>query len=311
MRTAYATAPAPSYVALGRSGELAARAERLLGLYRACHLCPRECRTNRLNGGRGVCRSGSLATVVSARPQFGSERMLTGRGGSGAIQFGGCNLRCVYCENWELASGGREVSDAQLGRMMWTLQQRGCSNINLTTPTHCIPNIVAALPHAIRLGLHVPLVYNCGGYEPLDALRLLDGIIDVYLPDFKYADPEISRKYSPGAKDYPEVAFAAIEEMYRQVGDLATDRNGIAVRGLLIRHLVLPNNLAGTDKFVQFVANRLSRDTWVNIMAQYHPAHRAHEFPELARPATAAEYAQAVSWARDAGLTRLITDTVV
>jgi putative pyruvate formate lyase activating enzyme len=189
--------------------------------------------------------------------------------------------------------------------MMLHLQSIGCHNINLVTPTHVLPNIIGGLRIAIRDGLRVPLVYNCGGYESVEIIRLLDGIVDIYLPDFKYADPAMAGKYSHGARDYPERAAAAIEEMHRQVGELLVDENGIALRGLMIRHLVLPGNIAGTDKFVRFVATRLSRSTYVNIMAQYRPAHMAPGIPELSRRITAAEYRQAICWADEAGLTRL------
>lgn len=297
----------PAYLRLERSGELAHRARALYEIFRSCHLCARQCRVNRLKGEKGVCLSTSSVKVYGAHPHFGEERPLVGRHGSGTIFFSNCNLRCVFCQNWEIAhrGDGSVASDDELARLMIGLQQQGCHNINLVTPTHAVPNIVQALRAAIRLGLCVPLVYNCGGYEPVEVLKLLDGVIDIYLPDFKYTDGEQARKYSPGAKDYPEVAAAAIEEMHRQVGELVLDERGIALRGLIIRHLVLPSNIAGTDKFVQFVARRLTPSTYVNIMAQYRPAHRAMEFPELSRRITAAEFSQAIAWAREAGLTRL------
>jgi putative pyruvate formate lyase activating enzyme len=228
-----------------------------------------------------------------------------GRRGSGTIFFSNCNLHCVFCQNSEIAHDGEGglVSDEALARLMIGLQQQGCHNINVVTPTHVVPNIVEALRAAIRLGLRVPLVYNCGGYESVEVLKLLDGIVDIYLPDFKYSDAATAEKYSAGAKDYPEVAAAALEEMHRQVGELVMDERGIALRGLMIRHLVLPSNLAGTDKFVQFVAAKLSRSTYVNIMAQYRPAHNSWSYPELTRRITPAEFRQAVTWAREAGLT--------
>lgn len=297
----------PAYLRLERSGELADRARALYEIFRACHLCPRQCRVNRLKSEKGVCLSTSRAKVYAAHPHFGEERPLVGHHGSGTIFFSNCNLRCVFCQNWEIAhrGDGSPTTDDALARLMIGLQQQGCHNINLVTPTHAVPNIVQALRAAIGLGLRVPLVYNCGGYEPIEIIKLLDGLIDIYLPDFKYADGEQARKYSPGANDYPEVAAAAIEEMHRQVGELVLDQNGIALRGLIIRHLVLPSNIAGTDKFVQFVARRLTPSTYVNIMAQYRPAHRAMEFPELSRRISAAEFRQALAWAREAGLTRL------
>lgn len=297
----------PAYLRLERSGELAQRASELHASYRTCRLCPRRCGVDRTRGEKGVCASTSRAKVYSAHPHFGEERPLVGRGGSGTIFFSHCNLLCVYCQNWQInhRGDGSYVSDDAIGRLMAGLQDAGCHNINLVTPTHILPNIIGGLRAAIRLGLRLPLVYNCGGYEPVEIIRMLDGIVDIYLPDFKYTDGAMASKYSNGAADYPERASAAIEEMYRQVGDLAVDENGVALRGLMIRHLVLPGNIAGTDKFVRFVAGRLSRSTYVNIMAQYRPEHKAPGIPELSRRLTGAEYKQAIRWAKEAGLTRL------
>ena len=295
----------PAYLRLDRSGELDRRARELHEVFRDCRLCPRACGVNRLEGELGECRSTSRAKVSSAQAHFGEEPPLVGRRGSGTIFFSNCNLHCVFCQNSEIAHDGEGglVSDEALARLMIGLQQQGCHNINVVTPTHVVPNIVEALRAAIRLGLRVPLVYNCGGYESVEVLKLLDGIVDIYLPDFKYSDAATAEKYSAGAKDYPEVAAAALEEMHRQVGELVMDERGIALRGLMIRHLVLPSNLAGTDKFVQFVAAKLSRSTYVNIMAQYRPAHNSWSYPELTRRITPAEFRQAVTWAREAGLT--------
>ncbi len=297
----------PAYLRLERTGELAERARTLWSIYKSCRLCPRQCGVNRLKGEKGICGATSRVKVSSAHPHFGEERPLVGRRGSGTIFFSHCNLRCCFCQNWEIAhrGDGSYLSDESLGRMMADVEGVGCHNINLVTPTHVVPNIVQGLRTAIRLGLRVPLVYNCGGYEPVEILKLLDGIVDIYLPDFKYTDGNMSEKYSSGAKDYPEVAAAAHIEMHRQVGELVVDENGIALRGLMIRHLVLPNNLAGTKKFVEFVAQKLTRSTYVNIMAQYRPEHQARQIPELSRRLTAGEYSQAVAWAREAGLTRL------
>jgi putative pyruvate formate lyase activating enzyme len=230
-----------------------------------------------------------------------------GRRGSGTIFFSNCNLLCCFCQNWEInhRGDGSFASDEAIGRLMMDLQDIGCHNINLVTPTHCVPNIVQGLRSAIRRGLRIPLVYNCGGYEPVEIIRLMDGIVDIYLPDYKYTDGAMAEKYSSGARDYPEVAAAAIAEMHRQVGELVTDEQGIALRGLMIRHLVLPHNIAGTGKFVAWVAEKLSRSTYVNIMAQYRPEHRASEYPELSRRLTRDEYQQALQWAREAGLSRL------
>ncbi len=287
--------------------ELQERAAALRALASPCRLCPRQCGVNRLKGETGVCRSTSRAKVYSAHAHFGEERPLVGRGGSGTIFFSNCNLLCQFCQNWEInhRGDGSYVSDEQIGRLMVDLQNAGCHNINFVTPTHIVPNIMNGLRAAIARGLRVPLVYNCGGYESLEVIKLLDGIVDIYLPDFKYTDGKMSEKYSSGAADYPEAAAAAIEEMHRQVGELVVDERGIALRGLIIRHLVLPQNIAGTDKFVAWVASKLTRSTYVNIMAQYRPEHNAHRYPELSRRISSAEYRQALDWARDAGLTRL------
>lgn len=296
----------PAYLRLNQNGELAARARALYSIFRECRLCPRRCAVNRLKGELGICGATSRVKVASAHPHFGEERPLVGRHGSGTIFFSHCNLRCEYCQNWEIAhrGDGRFHSDAQLAQIMLDLQELGCHNINLVTPTHVVPNIVHAVRVAAARGLRVPLVYNCGGYEPVEILRMLDGIVDIYLTDAKYTSGAAAGRYS-GAEDYPEVAAAAIEEMHRQVGELKVDENGIAWRGLMIRHLVLPNNLAGTEAFVRFVAGRLTRSTYVNLMAQYRPEHHAGKYPELSRRITSSEYRQAAAWARDAGLTRV------
>jgi putative pyruvate formate lyase activating enzyme len=257
-----------------------------------------------LKGETGVCGAISRVKVASAHPHFGEEPPLVGRHGSGTIFFSHCNLLCAYCQNWQISHGGDGalLSDAGLGRIMLRLQDLGCHNINLVTPTHFAPNIVQALRSAVTLGLRIPLVYNCGGYEPLEVLGLLDGVVDIYLADFKYTDPFLAETYSCGARDYPEVAAAAIAEMRRQVGDLTIGENGVALRGLMIRHLVLPNNIAGTGQFVRFVAEKLARSAFVNLMSQYRPEHEAFQRPELCRRVTRQEYSRAVNWAREAGL---------
>ncbi|HZT32071.1 MAG TPA: hypothetical protein VFA33_19440 [Bryobacteraceae bacterium] len=297
----------PAYLDLESAGELARRAESLFSIYRSCRLCPRQCGADRLAGEKGVCQSVSRARVAAAHPHFGEEAPLVGRHGSGTIFFSRCNLLCAYCQNWEIShrGDGSFLSDEALGRLMLQLADLGCHNINLVTPTHCVPNIVRALRSAIPRGLRLPLVYNCGGYESLEAVRLLDGIVDIYLPDFKYTDGPTAAKYSSGAGDYPEVAAAAISEMHRQVGDLVVDEDGIALRGLMIRHLVLPRNLAGTGAFVHFVAHKLGPGTYVNLMSQYRPAWQAQRYPALSRRITREEYEQAVTWARQAGLTNV------
>jgi len=238
-------------------------------------------------------------------PHFGEEEPLVGTHGSGTIFFTGCNLRCVFCQNWDISQMrlGRTVSISELADMMIELQDMRCHNINLVTPTHYMPHILAALVAACERGLEVPLVYNCGGYESVSALRLLDGVVDIYMPDVKYADPDIGLRYSH-VPDYPKVVKAALKEMHRQVGDLWIDEDGIAWRGLLVRHLVLPGGRAGTAEIVKFIADEISRDTYINIMSQYRPEYRAREHPPLDRPITAREYEEAVRLARKAGLHR-------
>ncbi len=297
----------PGYRKLERQGELQNRVRALKEIYSSCRLCPRACGINRSRGQKGFCGATARVKVYSAHPHFGEERPLVGRRGSGTIFFSLCNLRCVFCQNWEInhRGDGTYISDYELAELMIRVQDMGCHNINLVTPTHVVPNIVSAVRLAIRRGLEVPLVYNCGGYESLEVVKLLDGIVDIYLPDFKYMDGEMAAKYSSGARDYPEVAAAAIKEMHRQVGELVVDEDGIALRGLMIRHLVMPNNIAGTDRFVRWVATELSPLTYVNIMAQYRPEYKAHQYPEIARRITRQEYEQALQWAIEAGLKRL------
>jgi len=298
----------PAYVSAERSGKLKQVEADLWEGLRGCRCCPRRCGANRLAGEAGVCRSTARLKVHGAAPHFGEEKPLVGSGGSGTVFFSNCNLLCCFCQNWQIIhrGDGRFVSHEELADMMLELQHHGCHNINLVSPTHVAPHIVKALRSAIARGLMIPLVYNTGGYDSLEVVRMLDGIIDIYLPDFKYMDGDIAARYSNGASDYPEVAEAVIKEMHRQVGVLQTDALGIAQRGLIIRHLVMPENMAGTDRFVRWVAEELGLDTFVNIMAQYHPAHHAFDFPELSRCATRAEWLQAMTWARDAGLRNLV-----
>ena len=298
----------PAYLALERSGELERRADTLWRVLEACRLCPRACGANRLAGETGVCSSTARLKLHGAGPHFGEERPLVGHGGSGTVFFSNCNLLCCYCQNWEInhRGDGHYADEDELAGVMLALQLRGCHNINLVTPTHVAPHIVRALRIAIAGGLELPLVYNTGGYDDLEVVRLLDGVVDIYLPDFKYQDGAMAARYSSGAAHYPEVAAAVIKEMHRQVGRLQVDSRGIARRGLLIRHLVLPNNIAGTDRFVKWVASELGPDTAVNVMAQYRPEHRAFEYPEIARRLTSEEWRQALAWARAAGLSNLV-----
>jgi putative pyruvate formate lyase activating enzyme len=295
-----------SYLTLYRSGELEDRAARALEMLRECRLCPHRCRANRLEGKTGLCRTGSSAIVSSYGPHFGEERPLVGTHGSGTIFFSYCNLRCVFCQNYTISQQGEgEPVDAKvLAGMMLSLEKRGCHNINLVTPTHVVPQILSALVIAAENGLSIPLVYNCGGYESVDTLKLLDGVIDIYMPDMKYSDEPHGRAFS-GAKNYPEVNRKAVKEMHRQVGDLQLDGRGVATKGLLVRHLVMPNNIAGTKGVADFLASDISKDTYLNVMDQYRPAHRAHEILRIARPLRRDEYLDAVNIATEYGLERL------
>ncbi|MFC1642832.1 radical SAM protein [Myxococcota bacterium] len=299
--------PQPAYVELARSGVLAKRDQELWALLERCRLCPRQCEVNRLAGNSSVCHAADRLRVSSIMPHFGEERPLVGRYGSGTVFFSHCNLRCCFCQNWETAHGGDgdDMDHRTLARAMMALQARGCHNINLVTPTHVVPHFVRALCLAVADGLRIPLVYNTGGYDNIDVIRLLDGIVDIYMPDFKFQDRTLSKNYCDGASDYPEVAEATILEMHRQVGPLRTDPQGIAVRGLILRHLVMPNNQSGTDRFVRWVSRELGPHTYVNLMDQYRPAHRARDYPEIARPLTDREWHQALEWSDEAGLTHL------
>ena len=296
----------PSYIRLHQNGILSKRVEQLYAIYENCHLCPRDCRVDRTKGQTGKCQATATVKVSSAAPHFGEESPLVGKGGSGTIFFSNCNLRCVYCQNYTISIEGEgiEIPNRRLAETMIKLQELGCVNINLVTPTHYLPNIVKALQLAIPMGLRIPLVYNTSGYEKLDILQLLDGIIDIYLPDCKYMDPSHAAQYSDGAYNYPHYAKIALKEMYRQVGDLLIQR-GIAVRGLIVRHLVLPNGVSGTEQFLRFVAENLSKTTYINIMRQYRPEYKALEYPDIARRITRKEYADALNWAKQYGLHRL------
>lgn len=271
-----------------------------------CTLCPRSCKVDRTSGKLGVCKTGDKPFVSSYNPHFGEERPLVGRHGSGTIFFTRCNLLCLFCQNWTISHLGEGdiISFEELAQIMLTLQGYDCHNINLVTPTHQVPMILEALAIAVEQGLKVPIVYNCGGYESLETLKILDGIIDIYMPDFKYSDPEVAFKYSR-ARDYPSVAKAAIKEMHRQVGDLIMDDRGVALRGLLVRHLILPEGMAGTEEIVKFLVEEISPNTYTNIMAQYYPCYKAVQFPPLDRRITNEEYRKALKAAIDAGLRRL------
>ena len=297
----------PSYLRLHVSGQLEERGEELWESLRNCKLCPRKSAVNRFSDSEGTCSASSKLRISSFFPHFGEEKPLTGRNGSGTIFFSHCGLRCVYCQNWEISIGGQGINRTfeELANMMLQLQDRGCHNINVVTPTHYIPQIILALNIAASKGLRIPLVYNTGGYEDPEIIEKLDGIVDIYLPDFKYWESEMAGKYSSGAENYPLYAKEALIEMNRQVGVAIPDNEGIMRRGLMIRHLVLPNNISGTDNVLKWIAGNLPRETYVNLMAQYSPHHRAEEFPELNRRLYREEYVQAVEWAREAGLTNV------
>lgn len=295
----------PSYRKLHESGELANRRERLYERLADCVVCAQHCHVNRLKGERGFCRAGEELVIASYGPHFGEERPLVGRYGSGAIFLAFCNLACVFCQNFEISheARGEGVTPAELAGMMVDLQEQRCHNINFVTPSHYVPQIVAAVEIAAENGLRIPLVYNCGGYESLETLRLLNGVFDIYMPDIKYDEAEVAWRLSR-ARAYPEVARNAVREMHRQVGDLILDEDGIAVRGLIVRHLVLPGELAGTEGTMRFLAEEISRDTYVNVMDQYHPCYRAFDQPPLDRSITRREFTGALQAARRVGLYR-------
>ncbi|MBP7410919.1 radical SAM protein [Methanoculleus sp. 10] len=301
----------PGYLHLSGSGELEERARRAHEVLRDCVVCPQECRVNRIEGELGFCRTGLLPMVSSYSPHFGEESPLVGRNGSGTIFFAGCNMRCEFCQNFSISQCGigTAVSCEDLAGIMLRLQERRCHNINFVSPSHVVPQILRAVAIAADRGLSLPLVYNSGGYDSVETLRLLDGVIDIYMPDAKYGRDDVAWELSH-APGYTARMQAALAEMHRQVGDLVVDADGIAVRGMIIRHLVLPGNLANSEIVMKFIAEEISRDSYVNIMAQYHPAWRAAEggrspvLAALQRPITAREYAYAIECARENGLSR-------
>jgi putative pyruvate formate lyase activating enzyme len=299
----------PGYIRLYETGELQKRIDALDAILKDCTLCPQNCHVNRFEGELGVCRVGSHPMVSSYNPHFGEEPPLVGRYGSGTIFLTYCNLRCFFCQNYDIShlGHGTEVSCEEMSSMMIELQRRGCHNINFVTPTHQAAQIVRSLPRAIEEGLEVPLVYNCGGLEALETIKLLDGIFDIYMPDIKYGDNEVASGLSR-AKGYVEISQAAVKEMQRQVGDLVTDSHGIAQRGLIIRHLVLPEGLAGTREVMRFIAKEISTNAYINMMDQYRPCYKALDnprYPAMGRRITSAEFEEAVRMAREEGLTRL------
>lgn len=297
----------PAYERLEKEGVFAQRIEEAFSIIEDCHLCPRQCGVNRLKGEQGFCRAPSRVVVYTSHPHFGEEISLVGRHGSGTIFFSNCNLRCVFCQNWPIAHEGRgeKIQDEDLANLMLHLQEIGCHNINLVTPTHVVPNILNATRIGLKKGLRLPLVYNTSGYERAEIVKLLDGIVDIYLPDMKYADSHQAEKYSSGASDYPEKAKEAIIEMDRRVGELQIDPYGIASRGLMIRHLVMPNRVAGTEKFVRWLVKTLPKSTYLNIMPQYRVEYKAYDYPEISRGIRPDEFLEAMEWAEEYGLSNL------
>jgi putative pyruvate formate lyase activating enzyme len=296
----------PAYIGAYEQGLLQKKAEKAIQILKECQLCPRNCKVNRLKGERGFCKAGFLPEVSSYSPHFGEERPLVGSHGSGTIFLTHCSLRCLFCQNFSIShlGEGQEVSFEILGRMMVELQKLGCHNINFVTPTHYVPQILKALPFAVEKGLSVPLVYNTGGYDSVQTLKLLDGIFDIYMPDFKYSESRAGHECSQ-APDYPQIAKLALKEMHRQVGDLLIDERGIALKGLLVRHLVLPQGLAGTRDVMRFLASEISKNTYVNIMDQYYPCGKVPLNSPLTRGITEEEYKEALEAAKKEGITRL------
>ncbi|MFH0778192.1 MAG: radical SAM protein [Candidatus Eisenbacteria bacterium] len=295
----------PSYLNLLENGTLKARAREAMGLLSKCVLCPRKCGANRTAGELGECRGGLAAMVSSHNEHHGEEPLISGRSGSGTIFLTNCNLRCKYCQNYPISQlgHGNEVSDDELARMMLSLQRGGCHNVNFVTPTHYMPQILSALALAAGQGLRIPIVYNTGGYELVEVLRLLDGIVDVYMPDMRYSSDEMGLRYS-GVSDYAKHNRLAIKEMHRQVGDLVVDGDGVAVKGLVIRLLVLPESISGTEETLEFIAKEISAETFVSLMAQYFPAHQAPDHPPLDRRITREEYARTIRRMNQLGLTK-------
>lgn len=295
-----------AYAELYHAGKLRERIEAAVSLLENCSVCPHKCGVNRLSGDTGKCRTPREAMVSSYGPHSGEEAPLVGKHGSGTIFFTNCNLACLFCQNYPISQlgQGQQVSKEELAHIMLSLQARKCHNINLVSPTHVVPQILEALELAVESGLDLPLVYNSGGHDSVETLTLLDGIVDIYMPDMKYHDEHIAEELS-GIEDYPAINKAAVKEMHRQVGDLEADEHGVARRGLLVRHLLLPHGLAGTKGIVDFLSKEISCNTYTNVMAQYHPCHNAFRVPSLTRPISSSEFHEAVSMARQVGLNRL------
>ncbi|UCD89198.1 MAG: radical SAM protein [Desulfobacterales bacterium] len=297
---------APAYIETYQNGLFADKIKQAYEILSSCELCPRKCNVDRVSGEKGVCKTGEKAVVSSFNPHFGEEEPLVGKNGSGTIFFTHCNLLCNFCQNYDIShlGHGEEISNEQLAGIMLHLQNSGCHNINFVTPSHVVLQILAATEIAAKNGLSVPLVYNTGGYDSVETLDILEGIIDIYMPDFKFWDPQIAKAVC-NAEDYPEVARKVLTKMHRQVGDLVIDRSGIAQRGILLRHLVLPSGLAGTRELMRFIAREISINTYVNIMPQYRPCGRADEISELSVYLSQKDYKMALEAAKAEGIERL------
>ena len=301
----------PGYLKLYQNGRLKRRVEEGYHLLENCHLCPRNCSVNRIKEEKGFCKSGKDLIIASWNPHFGEEPPISGHLGSGTIFFTNCTLRCSFCQNYPISQlgEGNEETVNSLSSMMVSLQNKGCHNINLVTPTHFVPQILKALLFAIPQGLKIPLVYNTSGYEAINTLKLLDGIIDIYMPDFKYGSDKNGKIYS-NVPDYFSKTKLAIKEMHRQVGDLQINKEGIAKKGLLIRHLVLPNDLARSENVLKFIAEEISKNTYIALMAQYFPANRAPQIPELNRRITGEEYRKVLDLSDSLGLNNVLQQEI-
>jgi len=296
----------PVYIRTMREGLLTRKVAAARDLMKSCTVCPRLCNVSRLDGELGFCSTGPDPVISSASPHFGEESPLVGHNGSGTIFMTSCNLKCVFCQNFDISHlmEGEQMESQAFGKLMLGLQNMGCHNINIVTPSHQAPQMLAALEWAANRGLRVPLVYNTGAYDSLETLKILDGVVDIYMPDIKFADSAVAKRLMD-AEDYPEIAFAAIREMHRQVGDLQINENGIATRGVLVRHLVMPNELAGTREIMRFLVHEISPSTYVNIMDQYRPCGQAFQYSDIARSVNRDEYVQAIEIAKEEGITRL------
>ena len=297
----------PNYIALYHSGELERRTNRIEGRLASCNICPRECHVNRLENEVGFCHSGHLPVVSVVCAHKGEEPAITGSGGSGTVFFGNCNMRCVYCQNYQISQNWKEQKSKEIDcntlakRMLYLQDELGCHNINFVSPSHFVPQLVRAVLEAVPMGLRVPLVYNTNGYDSIASLKELDGIISIYLPDLRYASDERAKKFSH-TPDYVARARQAIREMYRQVGNLIVDKFGLAQRGLIVRHLILPNGLAGSEESLTWLARELSPTVTVSVMSQYLPLHRARRIPLLSRKISTSEYETVLQFLGDLGI---------